>query len=379
MKRIIAILMAFVLVMSGCSSTSNGNATSDTTQEETVQEKEPEQKDEGEASETQEQEESIIDEDALVKDPEPADSKSEPRELTFTGLNDPELIDYYEQAIYSNVSGLLGDEYVIDNVSAAYISKEYIEELTYNSQSNIFFGYTLADLDAEFQGTRYVFTLGENGETTVIPLEAYDDTYEKVLKNVAIGTGVILVCVTVSVVTAGAGAPAVSLVFATSAKTGAIFATSSGAMSAVIAGTVTGIETGDFNEALKAGALAGSESFKWGAITGAIMGGASEAVTIKMASSGGLTPDEVAILIRDNKLPANFLKQIHSMEEYNELVAIAEANGITIQTMANISMATGYPLEIVKMIKSTEEGVIYIEQAGLYAETVNGQDRKSVV
>ena len=373
MKRIIAILMAFVLVMSGCSSASNGNATSDTTQEETVQEKEPEQKDEGEASETQEQEESIIDEDALVKDPEPADSKSEPRELTFTDLNDPELIDYYEQAIYSNVSGLLGDEYVIDNVSAAYIPKEYIEELTYNSQSNIFFGYTLADLDAEFQGTRYVFTLGENGETTVIPLEAYDDTYEKVLKNVAIGTGVILVCVTVSVVTAGAGAPAVSLVFATSAKTGAIFATSSGAMSAVIAGTVTGIETGDFNEALKAGALAGSESFKWGAITGAIMGGASEAVTIKMASSGGLTPDEVAILIRDNKLPANFLKQIHSMEEYNELVAIAEANGITIQTMANISMATGYPLEIVKMIKSTEEGMVYFEQAGLYAETINGQ------
>jgi len=375
MKRIIALLLALVMVVSGCSSASNGNASSNSSQEETVQEKESGNVDDVEKSDDQDQgqEESVIDEDALVENPEPADSKSEPRELTFTDLKDPELIDYYEQAIYSNVSDQLGDEYVVNNVSAVYVSKEYIEELTYNSQSNIFFGYSLADLDAEFQGTRYVFTLGDNGETIVVPFEAYDDTYEKVLKNVAIGTGVILICVTVSVVTAGAGAPAVSMVFAASAKSGAIFATSSGAMSAVIAGTVTGIETGDFNEALKAGALAGSESFKWGAITGAVLGGTSEAVTLKMASSGGLTLDEVAILMKDNELPANFLKQVHSMEEYNELVAIAESNGITIQTMANISKATGYPLEIVKMIKSTEEGLVYTEQAGLYAETINGQ------
>ena len=38
------------------------------------------------------------------------------------------------------------------------------------------------------------------------------------------GSGVILVCVTVSVVTGGAGAPAVSMIFAASAKSGAIFA-----------------------------------------------------------------------------------------------------------------------------------------------------------
>ena len=31
----------------------------------------------------------------------------------------------------------------------------------------------LADLDAQFQGTRYVFTLGDNGETTVVPFEDY--------------------------------------------------------------------------------------------------------------------------------------------------------------------------------------------------------------
>lgn len=58
------------------------------------------------------------------------------------------------------------------------------------------------------------------------------------LKNVAIGTGVILVCVTVSAVTAGAGAPAISLIFAASAKTGTIMALSSAGFGGFTAGVV---------------------------------------------------------------------------------------------------------------------------------------------
>ena len=55
-----------------------------------------------------------------------------------------------------------------------------------------------------------MFTLGDDGDTIVTAFEAYDDTYEKVIKNVAIGTGVILICVTVSIVSEGFGVPAVS-------------------------------------------------------------------------------------------------------------------------------------------------------------------------
>lgn len=98
------------------------------------------------------------------------------------------------------------------------------------------------------------------------------------LKNVAIGTGVILVCVTVSLVTGGLGAPAVSMIFAASAKTGTVMALSGGAMGGISAGIVTGVQTGDMEQALKAAALAGSEGYKWGAITGVISGGASEAM-----------------------------------------------------------------------------------------------------
>ena len=164
----------------------------------------------------------------------------------FTGLDDSALLTYMEDSIYTNLVTEMDNEmYFVENVSAVYISKEYLEEVAYNSQENIYFGYTLSELDAYFQGTRYVFTLGDDGQTIVTEFQEYDDTYEQILKNVAIGTGVILICVTVSVVSGGLGAPAVSMIFAASAKTGTIMGLSSGLFSGVSAGVVTGMETGD--------------------------------------------------------------------------------------------------------------------------------------
>lgn len=376
MKRIIALILAVTLILSGCSASGKSAGAPAETEASTVETSSQSKQDIAtEPGVSAEETEIEVSSGTTESDEEiqPVDSKVPAPVPTFTSLNDPALLSYYEGAIYRDVASKLGPEYAVENVSAVYISKEYLEELAYNSQSNVFFGYSLADLDAQFQGTRYVFTLGDNGETTVVPFEDYDDTYEKVLKNVAIGTGVILVCVTVSVVSGGVGAPAVSMIFAASAKSGAIFAASSGALSGVIAGTVTGIQTKDFDEALKAGALAGSESFKWGAITGSIMGGGTELVMLKNAASGGLTLDEAALIIKETDLPANFVRQIHSVEEYHEILEACEAAGMTIQDMSAICMTTGYPLELVKLFRSTEESVIYFEQAGLYSETINGQ------
>ena len=53
--------------------------------------------------------------------------------------------------------------------------EEYLDEVAFNSQSNVYFGYTLAELDEVFQGTRYIFTLGDDGNTTVRELQAIDD------------------------------------------------------------------------------------------------------------------------------------------------------------------------------------------------------------
>ena len=256
-----------------------------------------------------------------TNDVEPAAEEStEYKTITpeFSGLSDPELLTYLEDDIYSElVADLNSDEYFVENVSAVYVSKEYLEELAYNSKTNIFFGYSLEDLDAQFQGTRYSFTLGPDGDTVVQPFEAYDDTYDTILRNVAIGSGVILVCVTVSVVSGGVGAPAVSMIFAASAKTGTIMALSGGAFGGFASGILKALETDNWDEILKAAALGGSEGFKWGAISGSIGGGAHEAVALKGATLNGLTMNEAALIQKDSGYPLDVIKQFRNIDQYN--------------------------------------------------------------
>lgn len=238
-------------------------------------------------------------------------------EAGFSGMGDPNLLRYTEDTIYENlVATLDSDEYFVENVSAVYISQEYIDELAFNSQANIYFGYTLQELAEQFQGKKYIFTLGDDGSTIVTEFEEYDDTYDRALKNVAIGTGVILVCVTVSLVSAGLGAPAVSMIFSVAAQSGAKMAVSGGLIGGVAAGIVTGVQTGDMDEALKSAALVGSEGYKWGAITGVISGGASEAIALKGATRSGLTMNEAATIQRESRYPLDVIKQFKSMDQY---------------------------------------------------------------
>ena len=221
----------------------------------------------------------------------------------FEGLSDPRLTKYMEDAVYAEVIDHIDTKkYVVENVEAVYISKEYLEEAAYNNKSNIYFGYTKDELDKQFSGTKYVFTLGDDGKTTVEKFEPYDDTYDKILLNVAIGTGVILVCVVLTVATEGAGAPAAAAIFAASAKSGAIAAASSALIGGTAAGVITGLETEDFDESMKAAMLSGSEGLKWGAITGALTGGASEAIALKGATSG-----RTALLPKDTLNSKGFL------------------------------------------------------------------------
>ena len=238
-------------------------------------------------------------------------------EAGFSGMGDPNLLRYTEDTIYENlVATLDSDEYFVENVSAVYISQEYIDELAYNSQANIYFGYTLQELAEQFQGKKYIFTLGDDGSTIVTEFEEYDDTYDRALKNVAIGTGVILVCVTVSVVSAGLGAPAVSMIFSVAAKGGIKMALSGGALGGVSAGIVTGVQTGDWEEALKAAALAGSKEFKWGAIAGAINSGVGKAISLRGDPASKLTPKQLAIIQKATKYPLDVIKEFDSTDEY---------------------------------------------------------------
>lgn len=293
MKRIVALFLSAAMLLTGCSSSASEDSTTSSQSTTTVAVTE-------DVTETSSQ-------NLVWTDVEPE----------YTEFND-ELLAHIEDLVYmKTVESLDSDMYFVENVSAIYISQEYIDEVAFNSQSNIFFGYTLAEIDKMFEGTRYVFTLGEDGNTAVQELEEIVDTdTDTIIKNIAIGTGVILICVTVSVVTAGVGAPAISMIFAASAKTAIVMATSSAAFGGVSAGVVRGIETGDMGEALDAAALGASEGYKWGAISGAVSGGASQALALKGASLEGLTMNEAALIQKESVFPLDVIKNFANTKQY---------------------------------------------------------------
>lgn len=253
MKRLLAILICSALLLSGCS---------DHSESESAQS----------SSST-----GIRESDGTA--PTAPDS-----DLAFDSLDDQDLLQYVEDTVYASaIEGLSSDDYKVEQVVATYVSKDYLEELNYNTQENIYFGYKLSEIEAQYEGTKYVFALNAAGETEVRAFEAYDDTYDQVLKDVAIGTGVILVVVTVSVIAGTIAAPTgatVSTLFMASAATGTKFALSSAALGGAASGIVEGFETRDTEAALKAAALGASEGFKWGAITGVVAGGATKVLGI---------------------------------------------------------------------------------------------------
>ena len=236
----------------------------------------------------------------------------------FSSLSDGELKGYLESNIYDDLIDRFDQNYLVQGIETVYVSQEYLDELAFNSEANIYFGYTLAELEGQFEGKKYVYTVGDDGQTMVKAFEAQDDdTFNTVVKNVAMGSGVILVCITVSAL-AAPSAPAVSMIFAVAAKTGTEAALSIGAISALTAGATKAIETGgNMDEALRSAVAAGSEGFKWGAIGGCLTGGAKEAAGLKWATSGGLSMDEVAAIQQESKYPLDVIKSIKSMDEYN--------------------------------------------------------------
>ncbi len=335
MKRVIAIILACAVLLTACSPTVENSSVSET--------------DNNVSNTIAESEESlVVTEDdpqtEFVEDEELADQSTEetnPGEISdnnrldieIKGLDDEALLSYVEDNVYATlVEQLDSDEYFIENVEAIYYPKEYIEALASNSQANVYFGYTSAELNEQFQGTKYVFTLGDDGQTVVVPMETVlDDVYVKAMEDVLVGTGVILVCVTVSLVAAPA-APAVGMIFAASASTGTAFAFESGAISFAAAAIAKGYETESFEQAMKAGVEASGKGFKWGAIIGATTGGVKEAVALKGATLNGLTMNEAA----------------------------------------KIQKESGYPLELIKQFKSYKEYEVY-KEAGLYTKIVNGK------
>lgn len=319
MKRIISLVLACVWLLTACSTTTNNAAADNSTLDPATEGVEQT------ASGQQDIETSpapLSEGEDLIEQAPPYHSGPD---IAVKGLDDPTLLSYVEDNVYSElVTQLNSEDYFIENVEAEYYPKEYIEALVSNSQANLYFGYTSAELNAQFSGTKYVFTLGADGLTKVVPMETVnDDIYVKAMEDVIVGSGVILVCVTVSLVAAPA-APAVGMIFAASASTGTTFALHSGAISFAAAAIAKGYETESFDQAIKAGVEAAGEGFKWGAITGAVVGGVSQGASLYgAAKQTNFTMNEYARIQKETGYPLDVIKEFHTMEEYQ---AFRDAN-----------------------------------------------------
>lgn len=249
-------------------------------------------------------------------------SQQESAEVLSGDYSDPSDNRYLasvESAQYSDLVNEFSNQgYYIEKIEAIYVSQEYLNEIAYNSQSNIYFGYTLAELEEQFVEGGYVFTVDENGTTVVQQFKDYNNVYGEVVKDLAFGGGVILLCVTVSAVTGGT-APAISMIFASAASSAVRGALAGSAVSGLTAAFATGIETGDFEEAVNAGITAAGEGFKWGAIGGALGGGVSEGVGLRGAARNGLTMNEAALIQRESKMPLDVIGALQSMDQYQIL------------------------------------------------------------
>ncbi|ADU23877.1 HNH/ENDO VII family nuclease [Ruminococcus albus] len=323
MKRVIALFLSCAMLLTGCAGDTEIEINvSDTASSEIIDDEISKTNDEISSKDHADENDitcSAVDErDSSVSECI-SDIQDNIENISFLTMNDPELLRYVEDSVYSELVEQLGsDDYFVENVQAAYMPKEYYEEIEFNSQENIYFGYKASELNEIFQGQKYIFTLDENGQTTVQEMAAFrDNTYDTVMRNVAIGTGVILICVTVSVVSPGVGAHAVSMIIAGSAKEATTFAIKSAALGGVSAAIVKGIETRNVKEMAKAATLEASEGFKWGAITGAVLGGVSEGKSLYgSAKQTEFTMNQYAKIQRETKYPLDVIKEFHNMEEY---------------------------------------------------------------
>ena len=363
MKKIIALIMACTLIFTSCSPQSIENKTDVEIKDTNVIEDEKAEQYSNTACYVESTSDFEMQESSFM-DMERRD---------FDSIEDTDFTYYIEDIIYADIINQLNsDEYFVENVEVTYISKEYLEELEYNSKENIFFGFTLSEIEEQFQGTKYIFTLDNEGKTVCREFETYDDIYDQVIKDVVIGTGVILICVTVSIISDGAGIPAISTIFAASAKSATGFALSSGVFGGVSAGVAKGIETKDFDEAVKAGILAGSEEFKWGAIGGAIEGGLGKTFALHRATANGLTMNEAARIQRESKLPVEVIRELKSEKEYQLFKEKGLPNGLKLNEAAQIIKDSKLSFDITKNIHSLDEYNIY-KNAGLRAEKINGK------
>jgi hypothetical protein len=100
---------------------------------------------------------------------------------------------------------------------------------------------------------------------------------------------------------------------------------------------------------------------------------------LKIASSGGLTANEAAVIIKNEKVSAQLLKQIKNMDEYKIICDTCKKMNWTVKQFSDYCLKYKYPVAIVEMFRNGTEASIYSDQASLFAKTVGGSQSEPFI
>lgn len=169
-------------------------------------------------------------------------------------ISDASFVQNLQDSVYNLIVDDLdesGDEKQIEvqEVKAVYLSKEYIEQYSFNSKETKFFGSTLGELEAKFGDQKYVFDIDESGKTVCHAVNDFDNTFDQVQQVAVLGTGVILISVTNLCATSGA--PVTALVACTGPAASTITANAPQIALLAASSAVAIFNNGDVGDAAK--------------------------------------------------------------------------------------------------------------------------------
>ena len=205
-------------------------------------------------------------------DEEPAAQETAQTTEDNRKISDAGFVENLQDSVYNLIVDDLDEsgntqQVEVKEVKAVYLSKEYIEQYSFNSKETKFFGSTLGELEAKFGDQKYVFDIDENGKTVCHAVDDFDDTFDQVTKVALVGTGVILISVTIVCVTGGA--PVTALVACTGSSAGAITANQAHIALMAASAAVAIFDDGDVGNAAKDIAFDTGSDFIMQAIGGA--------------------------------------------------------------------------------------------------------------
>ena len=205
-------------------------------------------------------------------DEEPAAQETAQTTEDNRKISDAGFVENLQDSVYNLIVDDLDEsgntqQVEVQEVKAVYLSKEYIEQYSFNSKETKFFGSTLGELEAKFGDQKYVFDIDENGKTVCHAVDDFDDTFDQVTKVALVGTGVILISVTIVCVTGGA--PVTALVACTGSSAGAITANQAHIALMAASAAVAIFDDGDVGNAAKDIAFDTGSDFIMQAIGGA--------------------------------------------------------------------------------------------------------------